>query len=90
MYGLFLSGIFKLLETSFVEFLNALSDPTKEEFYLPFAVDQWIKGGIAQIRVQKAKCQWMGVTYKEDKPRVQNSISKLVNEGAYPRSLIIN
>jgi hypothetical protein len=47
---------FFVLENSFVGFLNALSDPVKEEFYLPSAVDQWIKKGLAQVQVRQAKC----------------------------------
>ena len=83
----FPSSVFEFLEKSFVEFLHKLSDAEKEEFYLPFAVDQWIKQGIAQVQVKKAKCEWMGVTYKEDKPRVEESITNLVNAGFYPSPL---
>ena len=79
----FPSGVFGFLEKSFVGFLNTLSDPAKEEFYLPFAVDQWIKQEIAHVQIKEAKCRWMGVTYKEDKPRVQESIKKMVKEGLY-------
>jgi len=79
----FPSGVFDLLEKCFIQFLKSLSDPAKEEFYLPFAVDQWIKQDIAQVQIKKAKCRWMGVTYKEDKPRVQESIKKMVEEGLY-------
>ena len=56
----FPSSVFEFLEKSFVEFLHKLSDAEKEEFYLPFAVDQWIKQGIAQVQVKQAKCEWMG------------------------------
>jgi UTP-glucose-1-phosphate uridylyltransferase len=79
----FPSGVFELLEKCFIQFLKSVSDPAKEEFYLPFAVDQWIKQDIAQVQIKKAKCRWMGVTYKEDKPRVQESIKKMVEEGLY-------
>lgn len=79
----FPSGVFGFLEKSFVGFLNTLSDPAKEEFYLPFAVDQWIKQEIAHVQIKEAKCRWMGVTFKEDKPRVQKSIKKMVEEGLY-------
>ena len=85
----FPSSIFEILEKSFIGFLKNLSDPTKQEFYLPFAVDQWIKNGTAQVRVKEANCRWMGVTYKEDKAKVQQSIAKLVNAQIYPDSLAI-
>jgi len=83
-------GVFELLEHSFVQFLDSLSDPVKEEFYLPFAVDQWIKKGLARVQVKEAKCSWMGVTFKEDKPRVQESIKRMVSEGLYLSPLILN
>lgn len=83
-------GVFELLENSFIQFLESLSDLAKEEFYLPFAVDQWIKKGTAQVSVKEAKCRWMGVTYKEDKPRVQESIKKLVEDGLYTSPLSPN
>ena len=84
----FPSVVFEFLEKSFVEFLNTLSDPANEEFYLPFAVDQWINQGIAKVQVREAKCRWMGVTYKEDKPRVQESIAQLVLDGIYCSPLV--
>jgi hypothetical protein len=31
--------------------------------------------------------QWFGVTYKEDAPIVQQSITDLVESGAYPSNL---
>ena len=83
----FPSGVIKFLEESFVQFMDTLSDPAKEEFYLPFAVDQWIKQGIAEVQIREAKCRWMGVTFKEDKTRVQESIKKLVDEGLYSNPL---
>ena len=38
--------------------------------------------------VRSASCSRMGVTYKEDKPRVQEAISRLVDEGIYPSPLL--
>jgi UTP-glucose-1-phosphate uridylyltransferase len=86
----FPTDIFALLEKSFVGFLNALSDPVKEEFYLPTAVDEWIKKGLAQVQVRQAKCSWMGVTYQEDKSRVQESIKQMISENLYKSPLIFN
>jgi len=30
---------------------------------------------------------WFGVTYREDRENVSNSIAELVNQGAYPAKL---
>jgi len=54
---------------------------------LPTAVDQWIKSGRAVIQANLASCQWMGVTYREDKELVVNSIKQLIAKGSYPSSL---
>ena len=83
----FPSEIFKFLEKSFIYFLDGLSDLEKNEFYLPYAVDQWISKGVVKVTIKEANCQWMGVTYKEDKPFVQRAISELVNEVIYSSPL---
>ena len=83
----FPAGVFPLLEKSFVSFLNEVGDITKDEFYLPFAVDEWIRQDLATVRVRQTPCRWMGVTYKEDKPRVIEALADLVAEGAYPSKL---
>jgi hypothetical protein len=83
----FPAGVFPLLEKSFVSFLHAVGDVTKDEFYLPSAVDDWIKQDFATVRVRPTPCRWMGVTYKEDKPRVIEALAALVAEGAYPAKL---
>ncbi len=83
----FPAGVFPLLEKSFISFLREVGDVTKDEFYLPSAVDEWIKQDLATVRVRPTPCRWMGVTYKEDKPRVIEALSALVAEGAYPAKL---
>jgi len=83
----FPAGVFPLLEKSFVSFLNEVGDVTKDEFYLPSAVDEWIHQDLASVRVRQTPCRWMGVTYKEDKPRVIEALADLVAEGAYPSKL---
>ena len=39
------------------------------------------------IEVIPTNAQWFGVTYKEDAPVVQASISNLVEKGLYPSNL---
>ena len=84
----FPSDVFNYLERSFSDFLESLSDPINEEFYLPSAVDQWINQGIAEVQVHEASCRWMGITYREDKPYVQSVISRLVKDGIYNSSIL--
>ena len=79
--------VFPALEGEFKDFLEISQDLTNDEFYLPTAVDQWIKSGRAVIQANIASCQWMGVTYREDKELVVNSIKQLIANGSYPSSL---
>ena len=84
----FPKSVFSYLQTSFENFLSTLSDPSKSEFYLPAAVDEWIQSGKVEVIVRSASCEWIGVTYQEDKPRVVKSIAGLVNNGKYPSPLL--
>ena len=79
--------IFPLLEREFIDFLAKLGDPLTSEVNLPAAVDGWIRSGLARVVVRPASCSWMGVTYTEDRPRVMESIARLVGEGKYPSPL---
>mgnify|MGYP001552760443 CR=1 FL=1 len=62
-------------------------DPLKAEFYLPAAVAAMIATGEASVRVLPTASTWFGVTYREDKPRVQAAIAELVRCGDYPEKL---
>ena len=69
------------------EFLDARSDDPAAEFYLPAAVSAMIARGEAVVRVRPTAAAWFGVTYREDKPRVQEALAALVRSGAYPSRL---
>ncbi len=62
-------------------------NPLKSEFYLPAAVSTMIASGEAQARVLPTESAWFGVTYREDKPRVEAAIRALVQAGTYPAKL---
>ncbi len=59
----------------------------KAECYLPFVVDGMIKDGKASVKVLESSDKWFGVTYKEDKEYVRGEISKLKDNGVYPKEL---
>ena len=46
-----------------------------------------IKSGKASVTVLESNDKWFGVTYKEDKPLVVESVRKLIAEGRYPENL---
>ena len=84
----FPGSIFSLLETEFIKFLESLNqEDLFSEFYLPSAVDASIKSGSVKVKVYPASCAWMGVTFKEDKTKVMDSILRLVENGIYRNPL---
>ena len=46
-----------------------------------------IKDGKASVKVLESSDKWFGVTYKEDKEYVRGEISKLKDNGVYPKEL---
>ena len=46
-----------------------------------------MKNGKATVKVLPSSDQWFGVTYKEDKQYVMESIQKLKDAGQYPDKL---
>ncbi|MDO4292399.1 MAG: sugar phosphate nucleotidyltransferase [Eubacteriales bacterium] len=59
-------------------------NPLKSECYLPIEVDKLLKAGKATVKVLHSADRWFGVTYKEDKPFVTESIRRLKSAGVYP------
>jgi NDP-sugar pyrophosphorylase family protein len=83
----FTPALFAGLDAQFREFLAARGGEPKSEFYLPAAVSALIGRGEAKVRVLPTASTWFGVTYREDKPRVQAAIAGLVAAGRYPGKL---
>ena len=84
----FTPRLFDELETRFAKFLAAHGTEMKSEWYIPFVVDELIREGKADCRVLPTDSSWFGVTYREDKPFVVDSIRKLVEAGEYPANLL--
>lgn len=87
MWGL-TPELFDILETGFEEFLDSL-EPTelKTEYLLPSIIDDLLKSGKAEVKVLTSHDSWFGVTYKEDKEYVKQSIANLIKNGYYPEKL---
>lgn len=87
MWG-FTTDIFTELETGFAEFLKDLGDgEEKKEYLLPTVVDDLIKSNKAEVKLLETKDKWFGVTYKEDKQVVVDSVKGLIDAGVYPKKL---
>lgn len=79
----FTPEIFNILEEKFEDFRKNLKDPMKDEFFLPFAVDESIKSGDATVKVFNCKDKWYGMTYREDIYAVKDAMKKMIEEGYY-------
>jgi len=83
----FQPGVFPDLRASFTGFLQRAGNELKSECYIPATVNELMLAGKARVRVLSSRDPWFGVTYKEDKPRVVESIARLVANGDYPAKL---
>lgn len=83
----FPASIFPHLQNKFAQFIKANSQNAKAEFYLPYAVNDLVNEGEANVKVLSSPDKWFGVTYKEDKEATINRISALVAQGVYPSNL---
>ncbi|MCU4163755.1 nucleotidyltransferase family protein [Carboxylicivirga caseinilyticus] len=83
----FKPNYFEKLESAFLDFLKEKGQEMKSEFYFNAVVDQLIKKGEASTKVIRTDSKWFGVTYKEDKPMVQQKIDELISSGIYPEKL---
>jgi len=86
MWG-FTPAIFPQLEADFTAFLRQHGQELKSESYIPLAVGQLVRSQRATCEVLRTPSAWFGVTYREDKPIVQNSILAQVKQGTYPFNL---
>ena len=85
----FSAAMMKELEAGLPEFLDkALAEnPLKGEYLLPHTADKLIKEGKARIKVLTSPDKWCGVTYKEGKEDVKNSLEAMKDKGMYPEKL---
>ena len=84
----FTPDVFDGVMEGFRAFLSDLGEnPLKCEYYLPFAVRERMEGKKCSVRVYESDSAWYGVTYHEDKQKVQTSIEQLKKNGIYPEEL---
>jgi dTDP-glucose pyrophosphorylase len=80
----FKPSCFNLLKKDFRDFIKTSGMDLKSELLIPNTLDKFIKSGEIKIRVLMSNERWFGVTYREDRPFVVESIRKMVREGVYP------
>jgi len=83
----FTPDFFGHIESMFSVFLKENIHNPKAELFIPLVVDQLISAGLARMSVLHTSESWFGVTYQEDRPRVEKAIRELVSRGLYPERL---
>jgi len=83
----FTPALFPQLRAQFTEFLKKSGQEQKSECYIPATVGELVTAGQARVKVLRSPDSWFGVTYREDRPRVVESIRALIARGDYPEKL---
>ncbi len=84
----FTEDMMKELEVQFKAFFEKnKADLSKCEFYIPFAVDELLQAGKAEVTIVVTNEKWYGVTYKADKPTVEKALKEKTEAGIYPSPL---
>ncbi len=83
----FTPAVFPSLRAKFSSFLAEKGRDEKAECYIPTTVNEFVVSGQARVKVLRTDASWFGVTYREDRPRVVESIRQLVAKGDYPERL---
>jgi NDP-sugar pyrophosphorylase family protein len=80
----FKPSCFDYLGKEFRNFINTKGMDLKSELDIPTSVDKFVKSGSIKIKILMSNERWFGVTYREDKPFVVESIKEMINKGVYP------
>ena len=83
----FTPALFPQLKTQFEAFLKKSGNELKSECYIPSTVNDLVLAGQAKVKVLRTNDCWFGVTYREDRPQVVESIRQLIAQGKYPEKL---
>ena len=73
---------------SFRNFLDSYLTDHKSEYFIPVLIQELIDQKEIQVVVLSSNSQWIGVTYKEDKPAVQSAFNQMIKTGKYPARLV--
>jgi UTP-glucose-1-phosphate uridylyltransferase len=83
----FKPSCYHFLGEEFRNFINKSGMDLKSELDIPTSIDKFVKNGRISIQILETNAKWFGVTYREDKPFVVDSINKMIRDGVYPSSI---
>lgn len=85
---LFTPYIFTLIEKYFPKFISDLeNDLEKCEYLIPDVIKYAIDDKLIDVKVINTTAVWHGITYKEDKEQLVNSIIELIEKDEYKSNL---
>lgn len=81
-------SVFGYLESQMNDFFKENENNLETcEFLLPDSIFKRIEEEKITVRVLPTNEKWFGITYKDDKENLVNSINKMIDEGKYPKNL---
>jgi hypothetical protein len=83
----FKPSCYSFLGGEFRNFINLSGMDLKAELDIPTSIDKFVKNGEITIKILMSNERWFGVTYREDKPFVVESINKMIAKGVYPAKI---
>jgi UTP-glucose-1-phosphate uridylyltransferase len=86
MWG-FTPNVFGQLREQFQKFIRVNGSDVHSEAYLTNAVNELVMTGLARVKMLHTNDSWAGVTYREDHPRVVETVRRLIDRGDYPNRL---
>jgi UTP-glucose-1-phosphate uridylyltransferase len=86
MWG-FTPSLFGHLRDDFRAFLEKHGQEEKSELLIPSVVNTLVAEKRVRVKVLPTTSTWFGVTYKEDRPAVIESVRALIKRGEYPEKL---
>ena len=73
------------LESGLIEFLEHAGND--DEYFLPAAIDRHLARSGQRLTVLRSAGEWLGLTYREDRPRVTSQFAAMHAAGLYPTPL---
>lgn len=80
----FKPSCYEFLGKEFRNFIDRSGMDPKSELDIPTSVDKFVKNGEIKIKILMSNEKWFGVTYRDDKPFVVESIRNMIRKGIYP------
>lgn len=86
-FWVFHVSILAHLTTHFEAFLNTFQHDDKKEFFLPEVISALIENNTITVKSEATNSNWFGITYAEDLALAKETITRLKDQGTYPKIL---